>query len=336
MDKIVQYFAASSRRLEIRKRILLLLGPPASGKSSVIELIKRNLENYTRTDEGAVYAIEGCPMQEDPLHLIPEGLRSELDDQYGIYVEGYLCPRCNHTLKTKYKGNVSEMPVHRVVFSEHQAVGIGHYIATNPNPDVALLVGSVDENKLEGDRSEIAGTAFRLDGELNIANRGLIEFVEMFKADRHLLTTLLGLAQEQEIKNKHFGSIYADEAIVGHSNEGDFDKFLSDVTSEALRDRIIALQIPYNLKVTEEVAIYQKMMKSSSVQQQVHVAPLTIKLASIFSVLSRLDPPNKQGMSLLDKLHLYDGEMVGSYTRQDVDAIRRHNPGEGMSGISPR
>ena len=336
LDRLVQYFAASAHRFEVRKRILLLIGPPASGKSSVVELIKRALERYTRTDEGAVYAIRGCPMQEEPLHLISETSRADLMDQYGIYVEGELCPHCRYVLTTEYKGKVAEMPVHRVVFSEREAVGIGHYIATNPNPEAALLVGSVDESKLDGDRYEVAGRAFRLDGELNIANRGLIEFVEMFKADRRLLTALLGLAQEQVIKNQRFGSVYADEAIVGHSNEGDFDTFVSEVTSEALRDRMIALQIPYNLKVTEEVGIYQKLMKASRLQQEVHIAPLTLRVASVFSVLSRLEPSSRQGMSLMDKLHLYDGETVGSYTKQDVKEMRLHHTEEGMSGISPR
>ena len=161
-------------------------------------------------------------------------------------------------LRTEYNGKVSEMPVTRVTLSEQDAIGIGYYVATNPNPSDALLVGSVDTSQLDGDRIEVAGKAFRLDGELNIANRGMMEFVEMFKADWHLLTTLLGLAQEQLIKMEKFGSIYANEAIIGHSNEGDFNVFAEDEHSEALRDRIIAVQVPYNLRVGEEIKIYQK------------------------------------------------------------------------------
>ena len=202
------------------------------------------------------------------------------------------------------------MPVKRVTFSEQEATGIGYYIATNPNPtDSSLLVGSIDEDEFGGDRLEEAGKAFRLDGELNIANRGLMEFVEMFKADRHMLTTLLGLAQAQIIKLQKYGSVYADEAIVGHSNEGDFDTFASEQHAEALKDRIIAVQIPYNLKVSEEVKIYQKMLRLSTLQK-VHLAPLTLKVAGIFTVVSRLSPPAKQGMSMIQKLRLYGGEMV--------------------------
>lgn len=339
MDRIVQYFMASAQRLEVRKRILLLLGPPASGKSSVVDLIKRALEEFTRTDVGAVYAIRGCPMQEEPLHLIPPRLRPQLMEKYGIHVEGDLCPRCRYMLRVEYHGKMSQMPVRRVTYSEQEAVGIGYYVATNPNPtDSTLLVGSVDTSQLEGDRLEVAGKAFRLDGEFNVANRGMIEFVEMFKADRHLLTTLLGLAQEQVIKMEKFGSLYADEVIIGHSNEGDFATFASDEASEALKDRIIAVHIPYNLRVAEEVKIFQKMLGESRLEG-VHLAPLTLRIAGTFAVLSRLEQP-PQGMGRMDnrmeKLRLYNGEMVSGYSRQDVIAMQRHSPNEGMQGLSPR
>jgi serine protein kinase len=228
------------------------------------------------------------------------------------------------------------MPVTRVTFSEQEAVGIGYYIATNPNPtDSSLLVGSIDEDQFGGARQDEAGRAFRLDGELNIANRGLMEFVEMFKADRHMLTTLLGLAQEQLIKLQKYGSVYADEAIIGHSNEGDFDSFASEQHAEALKDRIIAVQIPYNLRAREEVKIYEKMLRNSTLQS-IHMAPLTLRVGAIFTVLSRLAPPSRQGMSAVQKLRLYDGEMVTPYTRQDLVEEQRRHPVEGMTGISPR
>ena len=336
LDRIVQYFAASAQRFEVRKRILLLLGPPASGKSTVVDLIKRAMEAHSRTDKGAVYAIKGCPMQEEPLHLIPKRLRPQIYDQYGIYVEGDLCPRCRYLVRTEYQGRYADVPVERVTFSEQEAIGIGCFVANNPNPsDSSLLVGSVNTDQLEGDRLEVAGKAFRLDGEFNVANRGMIELIEMFKADKHLLTALLGLAQEQSIKMEKFGSVYADEVIVGHSNQGDFDEFSRDKSSEALKDRIIAIQIPYNLKVSEEVKIYRKMLQMSHMGD-VCIAPLTLQVASAFSVLARLDPPDRQGMSLLDKLNLYDGHVVANFSRQTVRDMQRQHPMEGMTGISPR
>ena len=335
LKQIVEYFETAAKGSETRKRILLLLGPPASGKSTIVALIKKALEDYTRTDEGAVYAIAGCPMQEEPLHLIPHSLRPALKERYGIEIEGELNPRNRYLLKTRYAGRIGEVPVERIVFSEHEAVGIGYYVATNPNADSALLVGSIDTGRLEGARTEVAGQAFRMDGEFNVANRGMIELVEMFKADKHLLTTLLGLAQEQVIKMEKFGSIYAEEVIIGHSNEGDFNTFALDEHSEALKDRIIAIQVPYNLRVREEVKIYGKVMTRGE-EAGVCIAPLALQVASTFAVLSRLDQPSRQGMTLLDKMRLYDGRRVGAYTRQEVADIKRQHPSEGMRGISPR
>ena len=337
LRRIIEYFGSASRRLEIRKRILLLLGPPASGKSSVVTLIKDALERYTRTEVGTVYAIKGCPMQEEPLHLIPDQLRSDLLKESGIHVEGHLCPRCRYELATKYKGDIAKMPVARVVFSEQAAVGIGYYVAQSASADDAsLLVGSIDEDELRGERLEVAGKAFRLDGEFNVANRGLIEFVEIFKADQHLLTTLLGLAQEQLVKMERFGSVYADETIIAHSNEGDYTKFMADQFSEALRDRIIAVQVPYNLQVKDEVQIYTKMIEESGLEG-VHLPPLTLTTMSVFAILSRLTPPPKgRAIKLLDILRLYDDQVLPRFSPNDVAVLKRRDPNEGMSGISPR
>ncbi len=335
IERIVEYFASSARRLEVRKRILLLLGPPATGKSTVVALIKSALEEFTRTDEGASYSIKDCPMQEEPLHLLPHNMRRRLFDDYGIFVEGELCPRCRYALRTEYGGKISDVRVTRTIFSEQEAIGIGYYVATSNPADATLLVGSVDTSRLEGDRLSVAGKAFRLDGELNVANRGLMEFVEIFKTDAHLLTTLLGLAQEQLIKMDRFGSVYADEVIVGHSNEGDFRTFLADPSSEALRDRIMRIYVPYNLRVSDELKIYNKLLKSGGLDSA-HLSPLTLPAVSTFAILSRLDPPDKQGVSALDKLNAYDGTEVAGFTQAEVAEERRLHPNEGMKGISPR
>ena len=336
LGRIVKYFSSSSRRLEIRKRVLLLVGPPASGKSSIVALIKQALEQYTRTESGVVYAIKGCPMQEEPLHLIPETIRQRFASDYGIHIEGDLCPRCRYNLRTKYDGKLSRVPISRIVFSEQEAIGIGYYVATNPNPtDASLLVGSVDNTQLEGDRVEVAGKAYRLDGELNVANRGLVEFVEIFKGNSHLLTTLLGLSQEQLIKMEKFGSVYADEVVIAHSNEGDFNNFLEDESSEALRDRIMRIQVPYNLKINDEVKIYQDMLRSSGLQD-IHIAPLTLPMMSIFAVLTRLEEPpiTRKEITLIDKVKLYNDEVVHRITSEEVIGLKRSSRSEGMSGIS--
>lgn len=336
LERIVQYFASGANRHEVRKRILLLIGPPAGGKSTIVALLKRALEHHTRTDAGATYAITGCPMQEEPLHLIPHDMRARLMEEFGVYVEGDLCPRCRYVLRSEHQGRIGNMPVSRVVFSEQEAIGIGFYVATNPNPsDASLLVGSVDSRQLTGDRIEVAGKAFRMDGELNVANRGIFEFGEIFKADRTLLTTLLGLAQEQLIKMERFGSVYVDEVVIAHCNEGDFDTFMKDEGSEALKDRIIAIQVPYDLRVSDEVKIHQKML-AGSIPSEAHMAPLTLAATSTFAVLSRLTPSDRQGTSLLDKLRAYDGRVLSNISPADVVSMQRRAPNEGMTGLSPR
>ena len=193
LSRLVEYLASAAQRSEARLRILLLLGPPASGKSSIVNLIKRGLEAYSRTAPGALYAIQGCPMQEEPMHLIPPHLRPQLEKEFGVYVEGDLCPRCRYVLRREHHGRVSQMPVRRIAMSEFESVGIGTFVASDPGAqNVALLVGSVDNNLLGGDRQEVAGRAYRLDGELNVANRGLMEFAEIFKCESGLLAVLPG------------------------------------------------------------------------------------------------------------------------------------------------
>lgn len=338
LDRVVQYFASAAKRFEVRKRILLLLGPPASGKSSIVNLIKRGLEKHTREDEGSLYAIKGCPMQEEPLHLIPTEMRPTLEQETGLHIEGDLCPRCGYMLRNEYDGKISKVLIRRVTLNERESAGIGTFVSSDPgSQNLSLLVGSIDNTQLGADRVEAAGRAYRLDGELNVANRGIMEFAEFFKTDEPLLRVLLGLAQEQEIKMGRFGSVYADEAIIAHSNEGDFKEFVTNPKTEALLDRIITVKVPYNLRISEEKLIYGKMLQGISEQSsETHLSPLAIPLMATFAVLSRLDPPEKQGMSLTEKLRLYDGQHVVPHSLEDVAEMKEEHPDEGMTGISPR
>ncbi len=338
LDRLVQYFASAAKGFEVRKRILLLLGPPASGKSSIVNLLKQGLEEYTRDDDGAVYTIKGCPMQEEPLHLIPRELRQQVEEQFGLHIEGDLCPRCGYALRHDYDGHISQVQIRRVALSERESTGIGTFVSSDPgSQNLSLLVGSIDTSLLGADRVEAAGRAYRLDGELNVANRGLMEFSEFFKTEESLLRVLLGLAQEQVIKMGRFGSVYADEAIIAHSNERDYQEFVANPKTEALLDRIITVKIPYNLRVSEEQLIYDQMLKATGFRENgVHISPLAVPVIATFAVLSRLDPPEKQGMSPADKLRLYDGQHVAPYSRDDLMEMQEDNPDEGMKGISPR
>src|SRR5690242_12113965 len=290
LQQIVEYFRSAAQRLEVRKRILLLMGPVGGGKSTIVSLLKHGLEEYTRTEAGAVYAIKDCPMHEEPLHLIPQELRGDVEKEFGLYIEGELCPQCRWLLDNKYNGKIEDVPVQRMGFSEKYRSGIGTFTPSDPKTqDVAELVGSIDLSTIGEYGSESDPRAYRFDGELNIANRGLMEFVEMLKVDEKFLYVLLTLSQEQNIKTGRFSMIYADEVVVSHTNENEYQAFVGNRKSEALQDRIILVKVPYNLRVSDEVKIYKKLLKQSTIAN-VHIAPYTLRIASIFAVLTRLEP----------------------------------------------
>jgi serine protein kinase len=336
LQQIVEYFHSAAQRLEVRKRVLLLMGPVGGGKSTIVYLLKRGLEAYTRSEEGAVYAIKDCPMHEEPLHLIPHELRPDVEKEFGIYVEGDLCPHCRYMVDTQYTGRIEEVPVKRIAFSEKYRIGVGTFTPSDPkSQDISELVGGIDLSTIGEVGVESDPRAYRFDGELNIANRGIMEFVEMLKTDEKFLYVLLTLSQEQNIKTGRFSMIYADEVVVSHTNEHEYQAFVGNKKSEALQDRIILVKVPYNLRASDEVKIYEKLLKQSALQN-VHIAPYTLRIASIFAILTRLEPSKKAGMSLMKKLKLYDGEDIEDFKQKDLKELQEEAIREGMDGISPR
>ena len=334
--RIVEYFKSAAQRLEVRKRILLLMGPVGGGKSTIVNMLKRGLEDWTRT-EGAVYAIKDCPMHEEPLHLIPHQLRAEVEKHYGIYIEGDLCPQCRYALDKTYGGRHEDVKVQRVVFSEKERVGIGTFSPSDPkSQDITELTGSIDLATIGEVGVESDPRAYRFDGELNIANRGLMEFVEMLKVDEKFLYSLLTLSQEQSIKTGRFAMIYADEVILSHSNENEYIAFAGNRKSEALQDRIILVKVPYNLRVSQEERIYDKLLHQSEALRNVHLAPHTLRVAAMFAVMTRLEEPKRQNVDVVKKMKLYDGEDVEGYKSKDVRELKEETIREGMDGISPR
>jgi serine protein kinase len=336
LQQIVEYFHSAAQRLEVRKRVLLLMGPVGGGKSTIVYLIKRGLEAYSRTEEGALYAIRDCPMHEEPLHLIPNDLRPDVEKEFGIYIEGDLCPHCRYMVDTQYTGHIEDVPVKRLAFSEKYRVGVGTFTPSDPkSQDISELVGGIDLSTIGEVGVESDPRAYRFDGELNIANRGIMEFVEMLKTDEKFLYVLLTLSQEQNIKNGRFSMIYADEVVVSHTNEHEYQAFVGNKKSEALQDRIILAKVPYNLRASDEVKIYEKLLKQSALQN-VHIAPYTLRIASVFAILTRLEPSKKAGMSLMKKLKLYDGEDIEDFKQKDIKELQEEAVREGMDGISPR
>lgn len=337
IEKLVEeYFHSAARRLDVRKRILLLMGPVSGGKSTLVTLLKRGLEQFSRTEKGAIYAIDGCPMHEEPLHLIPLELRPEVEKEIGVRIEGNLCPSCQMRLRTEYGGDISKVRVERVTISEDNRVGIGTFSPSDPkSQDIADLTGSIDFSTITEFGSESDPRAYRFDGELNKANRGLMEFQEMLKCDEKFLWNLLSLTQEGNFKAGRFALISADEMIVAHTNESEYKSFISNKKNEALQSRMIVMPIPYNLKVSEEEKIYGKLIQQSDMKH-VHIAPHALRTAAIFSILTRLKETKKQGMDLVKKMRMYDGEEVEGYKEADLREMQNEYLDEGMSGIDPR
>src|SRR5947207_5524553 len=331
VGQIVRYFHSASLKGEESRQVLYLMGPVGSGKSSLVEKLQRGLEATE-----PFYAIENCPMFEEPLHLIPRHLRKEFEKMLDVHIEGDLCPTCRFRLKEEFGARYEEFPVATMSFSKRNRVGIGVVPPVDPNnQDTSVLIGSEDISKL--DRfSEGDPRVLDLNGALNVGNRGLVEFIEVFKNEIEYLHAMITATQEKVIAapGRH-GMVYVDVCIVAHSNEAEWQKFRADHTNEAILDRIVVVKVPYNLRLSEEVKIYQKIIRNSDFRA--HVAPHTLELASMYAILSRLEPTSK--CDLMTKLSLYNGEEVvekGRTKKIDVQELKEDAKREGMSGISTR
>jgi serine protein kinase len=329
--QIVRYFHSASLKGEESRQVLYLMGPVGSGKSSLVERIQRGLEQI-----GLIYAIEGCPMNEEPLHLVPRHLRREFEKMLGVHIEGDLCPVCRYRLKSEFNNRYEEFPVAARNFSKRNRVGVGVVPPVDPNnQDTSVLIGSEDISKLD-QYSEGDPRVLELNGALNVGNRGIVEFIEVFKNETEYLHAMITATQEKVIPapGRH-GMVYVDTCIVAHSNEAEWQKFKADHTNEAILDRIVVVKVPYNLRLSEEVKIYQKIIRNSDFRA--HVAPHTLELASMYAILSRLEPTSK--CDLMTKLRLYNGEEVvekGRTKKIDVQELKEDTKREGMSGISTR
>ncbi len=330
--KIVDYFHAAAMKGEASRQVLYLAGPVGAGKSSLVEAIKKALE-----DAEPIYSLKDCPMREEPLHLIPKHLRGEFEEMLGLQIEGDLCPICKYRLQHEYNGEYEKFPITTTNFSIRSRKGIGVVPPVDPNnQDTSVLTGAVDISKMDI-YSEDDPRIFSLNGAFNVGNRGLVEFIEVFKNDVEYLHTIITATQEKSIPSPGKGAmIYFDGIIIAHSNEAEWNKFKSDHTNEAILDRIVKVEVPYCMELSEEIKIYEKILKKSKFKA--HIAPHAIEMAAMFAVLTRLSPSNK--VDSVTKLRIYNGEEVvekGSTRRIDIMELREEvGMREGMTGISTR
>ncbi|MCI0532955.1 serine protein kinase [bacterium] len=337
LEKLTDYFKAASAGSEVGRRMLLLLGPPSGGKSTIAILVKRGLEEYSRTEEGALYAIGGCPTSESPLHLIPEKLRRDFEEAYDVKITGEICPHCATRLADEFHGDFMRFPVSRVFISEAERMGVGTYAPHDPTTaDIADLVGSVDLSKVAEFGDEGDPRAWSWSGAVYAASRGVLEMIEILKVKREFLYLLLTLTQEKNVKVSRFPLIYVDEIILAHTNLAEFYKFLQEKENEALLDRMVIVEVPYTLDYKSEALIYKKLVSAESMLRGVHLDPHVLTLAAVFAVMTRLAPSSRQNLDIPKKVRLYAGEDVEGFSEQETDRIRTETPREGMSGVSPR
>ena len=359
LNQLVQIFRAGAQGLGPERRVILLHGPVGSAKSTVARLLKRGLEEYGYSDDGAIYTFEWevdgetipSPMHQDPLLLIPaaargpveESLNRELNREYAIEIRGELDPVSRYyfgLLEERYDGDwkrvLEHVRVKRFVLSEKDRVGIGTFQPKDEkNQDSTELTGDINYRKIAEYGSDSDPRAFNFDGEFNVANRGLLEFVEVLKLDVAFLYDLLGASQEHTIKPKKFAQTYIDEVIIGHTNEPEYRKLQKNEFMEALRDRTVKVDIPYVTKLSEELKIYEKDFGPAKIRGK-HVAPHTLEIAAMWAVLTRLEEPKDANISLIQKMKLYDGKKVEDHTSDKVRELRKETDREAMEGISPR
>ena len=365
--KLVNFFKSASQGYGTEKRVLLLHGPVGSAKSSISRLLKKGLEHYSKTDEGALYTYEWVdeegsdilggaklfpsPMHEEPLKLVPLSVRKKFldeinknhDGKYNIKIKGEVNPACRFIVNeymNKYDGDWNKVMKHirvkRLLLSEKDRIGIGTFQPKDEkNQDSTELTGDINYRKIAIYGSDSDPRAFNFDGEFNIANRGIVEFIEMLKLDVAFLYDLLGASQEQSIKPKKFSQTDIDEVILGHTNEPEFRKLQSNEFMEALRDRTVKIDVPYITRLDQEIRIYNKDFNSESIPHM-HIAPHTLDMASMWAILTRLEEPKKADLTKLQKLKLYNGKTLPGYNEDNVKELRKEAYREGLDGISPR
>jgi serine protein kinase len=258
LERVVEYFKAASAGSDVGRRLLLLLGPPSGGKSSMVILLKRALEEYSHTDAGAIYALQGSPLHESPLNLVPASLRPRFRETYGVDIVGELSPYSQARLDDEFQGDFMRFPVERIFLSEAARIGIGTYAPHDPTTaDIADLVGSVDFSKVAEVGDEGDPRAWSWSGAVYAASRGVLEMIEILKVKREFLYLLLTLTQEKNVKVSRFPLIHLDETILAHTNLAEFNRFLQEKENEALLDRMVIVKVPYTLSYKDEARIYR-------------------------------------------------------------------------------
>jgi serine protein kinase len=337
LGRVVDYFKAAAAGSDVGRRLLLLLGPPSGGKSTMAILLKRGLEEYSRTAEGALYAVKGSPLRESPLNLIPVSLRAGFRESYGVDISGEPSPWARDYVDRKCEGDYLSVPVERIFLSEAARCGIGTYAPHDPSTaDIADLVGSVDLSKVAQVGDEGDPRAWSWSGAVYAASRGMLEMIEILKVKREFLYLLLTMTQEKNVKVARFPLIYLDETILAHTNLAEFNNFLQEKENEALLDRMVIIKVPYALSYRDEARIYKKLIYGAPAFRNTHLDPHVLHLAAVFAILTRHTKPQREGLDLPKKVRIFAGEAVEGFSETEVVRLKAEAPDEGLTGVSPR
>ncbi|MEA3378893.1 MAG: serine protein kinase [Nanoarchaeota archaeon] len=371
---LVSFIKSSALGYDTKKRFLLLYGPVGTAKSSAINILKRGLSEYSKTAEGALYIPEWynippterekefkeenkyeCPLKEDPIFLLPEEIRMQMlsrikDPKWNIMdLKGESCPVCRHLyerLMKEYDGDwkkvlTEHVRIKRMVLHEKTRKGIGTFKPNDEkNQDSTELTGETNFVRLPIHGDETHPLAFAHRGEFQVANRGILEIVEVLKLNQQFLYQFLDATQDEVIKPKNQPNIQIDSILLGHTNPYEFQILIQNQSMEAFTDRMIKVDIGYNTQLSEEIKIYNKGYSTGKLNK--HMAPHTKELIAMFALLTRLIEPAKIQISLMDKLKLYDGRIVENHNLETIRKLQREGKSissslkETFFGLSPR
>lgn len=378
LHQLVQFFKGAAGGYGPERRVLLLHGPVGSSKSTILRCIKKGLEKYSLTEEGAWYTFkwvnlptgkddgiytqseDESPMHEDPLKLLPADMRKEVvadlnkillentpdkdrNTLYRLSVDGELDPRSKKFMQELLLRNEGDwgkvvenhIKVVRKTHNEADRCGIATFQPKDEkNQDSTELTGDINWGKLPHFGTDSDPRAFNFDGEFCVGSRGIVEFIEVLKLAKEFLYDLLGASQEKQIKPKKFPQVAVDTVLIGHTNSPEFLRLKSDQTMEALRDRTVKIDVPYLLRWSEELKILEHQYNKDRIKQ--HIAPHTLEIAALWSVLTRLQEDKDGKITLVEKAKLYDGKSLPGWTEDSVKELRDKYPDEGMTGISCR
>lgn len=338
LSELMSILESAAMGNDVKRRIILLLGPVGTAKSTTVYWLKRALEAYSRTEEGQLWAISFSPLHESPLLLLSQESREKLQKEYGIVVEGSLSPVSRYYVDEMLKEGktILDVPVRRIYLDEGSRTGIATFAPGDPNSqDISDLVGGPNYLRLQKyDEAEGHPLGWSFNGAVFQANRGILEMIELYKAKRELLNALLTLAQERHVKPGRHALVFVDTVILAHTNYSEYNKFWNEPGNEAIRDRTRVVEWRYNLNWKDEENVYRLMIPNI---REYDIDPWALKFASIVAVVSRLAEPNDSEYPAQLRLKMYAGEKVYGLSEYAVSmAKKKFADADGRSGISPR